>query len=174
MRGTGQALRPVADQQITRLAAQFLVAKRDLPRQFPTRTFRAERRAFRPRSRRYTARAAVAPNRSSAPTFPPKSCPPPRCALAAARAMIANSSVCIFVSTDLAGQTREQSWPFSAHQPGIRPGPKKPLSLMPESTSCVTIVHIEATAYHEAGRVFMAIYLGACVRSVTIDGFVAE
>jgi ATP-dependent Zn protease len=45
---------------------------------------------------------------------------------------------------------------------------------MPESTSCVTIVHIEATAYHEAGRVFMAIYLGARVRSVTIDGFVAE
>ena len=45
---------------------------------------------------------------------------------------------------------------------------------MPESTFCVTIVHIEVTAYHEAGHVFMAIYLGARVRSVTIDGFVAE
>jgi ATP-dependent Zn protease len=31
------------------------------------------------------------------------------------------------------------------------------------------MTNMEATAHHEAGHVFMAIYVGACVRSVTIE-----
>ena len=40
---------------------------------------------------------------------------------------------------------------------------------LPARLRCTTMTSMEATAYHETGHVFMAIYLGARVRSVTIE-----
>ena len=40
---------------------------------------------------------------------------------------------------------------------------------LPARLRCTTMTSMEATAHHEAGHVFMAIYLGARVRSVTIE-----
>jgi ATP-dependent Zn protease len=40
---------------------------------------------------------------------------------------------------------------------------------LPSFALHATIGRMEATAYHEAGHVFMAIYVGARVRSVTIE-----
>ncbi len=40
---------------------------------------------------------------------------------------------------------------------------------LPARLRCTTMTSMEATAYREAGHVFMAIYLGARVRSVTIE-----
>ncbi|MCY2993984.1 MAG: hypothetical protein NTY19_39835, partial [Planctomycetota bacterium] len=40
---------------------------------------------------------------------------------------------------------------------------------LPARLRCTTMTSMEATAHHEAGHVFMALYLGARVHSVTIE-----